>query len=349
MHQPEFSPRRLIASVLHDGDSAALADCLGCGACEVRCPSTVAFVDFLKAARIEAMPGALPLAHGGLFEVAPELKFDRRSWLPEGLRVREAGEIMLFVGCAPLFDAFFSYLGVQTSNAARAMIRIMNALDVEPVVLTGEVCCGHDQLFSGDQETFERLAMKNVELFGEAGVKTVVTTCAECARCLSLDYPTELGDLPFRTMHASQWLAERLGDLAPGLVGMQGRITYQDPCRLGRHLGETTAPRQILGAVEGLTLTEMERAGVDAVCCGTEGFARCGAASKAIQVSRLRQAAATGAQTLVTACPKCLVHLSCARRDPDVEAAVKELEIFDLTEIVARALDGAGPGKEVPQ
>jgi Fe-S oxidoreductase len=335
VHQEGFSPRKLIADVLHGNGTAALAACLGCGACQTRCPSVVSFVEFVRDARAAASKPSLPLAHGGVFEVAPELALDRRRWIPRDLRVRDEGDVLCFVGCAPLFDAYFGSLGVRTLGAASSMIRIMNTLGIEPVVLSEEVCCGHDQLWSGDREAFQRLATRNVELIQQAGAKTVVTACAECARCLGLDYPELLGGVSFQAVHVSRWLAEHLPEADVKLAPVERRVTYQDPCRLGRHLGETQAPRDVLHRIPGLELREMPQAGADAVCCGTEGFSRCGAVSKAIQASRLVEAAATGATTLVTACPKCLVHLACARRDPDVEG---DIQIRDLTEIVSEAL-----------
>ncbi len=338
-HAPGFSPRRLIAEVLH-GDGAALLDaCLACGRCQTRCPSSVAFVDFVRAARA-AQPrrNGCPLAHGGVFEKAPDVptRHDRRSWITPDLRVRDSGEVLLFVGCAPLFDAYFGYLGVRTLAAARAAVRVMNALGTEPVVRADERCCGHDRLWSGDVDGFRRLAGDNVAMLRAAGVRTVVTACAECARCLALDYPALLGEVGFEAVHVTRWLADRLDGLA--LERLPGRVTFQDPCRLGRHL--------VLARIPDLQLAEMPRAGPDAACCGTEGFARCGAVSKAIQAGRLAEAAATGAQVLLTACPKCHVHLACARRDADVATT---LPIRDIVEVVADALPVARPVKQADQ
>lgn len=346
-HQPGFSPRRLIADVLGGDGAAALAACVNCAACETRCPSVVSFVEFVRAARAARSQEELPLAHGGIFAAPARPAADRRSWLTPDLRVREQGEVLCFIGCAPLFDAYFRYLGVRTLGAATSMIRIMNRLGVEPAVLADEVCCGHDQLWAGDREGFERLATRNLELIEKAGAKTVVTACAECARCLALDYPELASRASFETMHVSRWLAERLPDIKSPLARVERRITYQDPCRLGRHLNETDAPRAVLRAIPGLEVCEMEHSGADAICCGTEGFCRCGATSKAIQASRLAEAAATGAHALVTACPKCLVHLACAGRDPDIET---RLEIRDLTEVVSESLgNGRATNEEGPQ
>jgi len=94
-----------------------------------------------------------------------------------------------------------------------------------------------------------------------------------------------------------------------------GRITYQDPCRLGRHLGIYDAPRSALAGL-GFDLVEMERTRHASLCCGTSCWTSCGQVSKNIQVERLKEARATGAQMLVTACVKCQIHFRCAQDDP---------------------------------
>ncbi|MDH3744739.1 MAG: (Fe-S)-binding protein, partial [Acidobacteriota bacterium] len=134
-------------------------------------------------------------------------------------------------------------------------------------------------------------------------------------------------------------------------------VTFQDPCRLGRHLGVTQAPRRVLEALAGADcdggdrssganggLVEMERSGQDANCCGTSGFIHCDANSRRLQSERLASAAATGADTLVTACPKCLIHFRCAQsEDRRTGRPDSGIEIEDLTVLAAAALDRARP------
>ena len=126
-------------------------------------------------------------------------------------------------------------------------------------------------------------------------------------------------------------------------------MTFQDPCRLGRHLGVTDAPRRVLasfgdGDGNGKRFVEMGKAGIDAQCCGTSGFIHCDANSKRLQSERLRSAAATGADTLVTACPKCLIHFRCAQSEDRLrQRAAPEIEIEDLTILAAAMLDRPAP------
>jgi Fe-S oxidoreductase len=112
--------------------------------------------------------------------------------------------------------------------------------------------------------------------------------------------------------------------------------TYQDPCRLGRHLGEYEAPRRAISQL-GYELVEMDRHGRTALCCGTSCWTACGQVSKNIQVERLREARQTGAELLITACVKCQIHFKCAQDDP-LLAGDLGIEIRDLTTLLAETL-----------
>ncbi|MBU1661884.1 MAG: (Fe-S)-binding protein, partial [Chloroflexi bacterium] len=123
--------------------------------------------------------------------------------------------------------------------------------------------------------------------------------------------------------------ASRLPHLAP-------RVTYQDPCRLGRHLGVYDAPRELISGL-GFELTEMEHNRSASLCCGTSCWTSCGQVSKNIQVERLKEAKATGAELLVTACVKCQIHFKCAQDDPVLGQEI-DIEIRDLTTLIAENL-----------
>jgi Fe-S oxidoreductase len=114
-------------------------------------------------------------------------------------------------------------------------------------------------------------------------------------------------------------------------------VTFQDPCRLGRHLGIYDAPRETLGAVPGIELAEMRHSKQAAVCCAGGTWSNCDRFAKHVQVDRLREARATGAEVLVTACPKCQVHFRCAMKDPNLKDDIA-IEMCDVAELVAGAL-----------
>jgi heterodisulfide reductase subunit D len=341
-----YSPRRLISQALAGGRLPTVQElsiCLTCMACDARCPSGVRFVDLIRELR-RATYGAEFVgncSHGGALQslmklmTAAELNQDRLAWVTDDLKIADEGEVAFFVGCAPYFDAFFTELEVDTLAGVKGAVKVLNALGVEPVLLPDERCCGHDLLWGGDVEHFEKLARKNVELLRARGVKTVVFNCPECYYTFKADYPEVAASPPFEVKHLSEFLAERAGELDFD-AGEGEKVTFQDPCRLARFAGVVEPPRQALAAA-GVELAEMPRSGKGAVCCAGNGWLNCDRFSKEVQLERLREARATGATTLVTACPKCEIHFRCAMNDPKLGDEIK-MEIRDFASAVASRL-----------
>jgi heterodisulfide reductase subunit D len=331
------------------GHAAAVQRCLTCGACEVRCPQGVRYTEFVRGLRSE-LPEETRCScpHGAIFQESARWSADgavngrNATWLEDGLNVAEEGEVGLFVGCLPLFDVVFeSELGVRMVEIARSAVKLLNHFDIEPVVLADERCCGHDLLWSGEEGTFEKLAVANTSAFQERGVRHLLTTCAECCRTWTLDYPRFVDGQGPRVQHISEFLAERVeGDeLSFRHTGDSGSMTFHDPCRLGRQLGVFEAPRTVLGAMPGGEVVEMERSGVDAQCCGTPGFVQCNRDSRRLQARRLESAAATGASRMITACPKCLIHFRCAQAEDRLnERQGADIQVEDLTVLAASLL-----------
>jgi len=346
-----FSARLIVQQGL-ESRARLVQRCLTCGACEAHCPEGVRITDFvlgLRALAPQAQQGVCP--HAGTMQsiarvlAGPEKPERDMSWIGDDLEIAEQGEVALFVGCLPFFDAYFEELGVRTLDIARAAIRTLNRLGIRPVVAADERCCGHDLLWAGDRQTFRALAEANVETFRSRGVAHVLTTCAECCRTWRRDFARAVPDYSPRVEHLAEFLADRIDE---GAVRFQENgqrtLTYQDPCRLARHLGIVDAPRRVLGELPGTETVEMRLAGHDAVCCGTSGFTHCDADSRRLQARRLEAALETGADTLVTACPKCLIHFSCTqsenRRRGSGEASI---QIEDFT-VLAAGMLAAGDG-----
>jgi Fe-S oxidoreductase len=262
---------------------------------------------------------------------------DRLGWLGQELKTeKNKGAVFYWTGCTMYYDAFFSDLQVTTLNGSRAAVRLLNALGITPVVSPEERCCGHDLLWNGDRTSFEMLARHNVRLVAESGAELLVTSCAECLRTWRLDYTPYLEGKPPRILHISEFLAEHLGELKLRGDGSR-RVTLQDPCRLGRHLGVFDPPRQVLAGVPGIELREMRHARQAALCCAGGTWSNCDRYAKRLQVERLQEARSTGAELLVTACPKCQIHLRCAMHDPRRGNEI-EIAMSDLGEVVAEAL-----------
>jgi Fe-S oxidoreductase len=348
----DFSARRIATEDLSyelEGKGVGIGRCLTCASCEQRCPQDVHFVEFVRGLRaFVPQEHRRPCPHGAILRHAAAVgngsdpSFRSLDWLDEDLRISEEGPIGLFVGCAPLLDVVFSgTLGVDATASARSAIRILNRVGIEPVVAPTEACCGHDQFWAGDRDTYERLGRRNMETFRGRGVEHVLTACAECARTWSLDYPKLDPGYSPRVQHMSQWMAEHLDDLDFAGGETVDRLTYHDPCRLGRQMGEYDAPRAVMQAMPDLDLTEMPRHGRNALCCGTSGFQHCDAESRRLQSERLLSARRTGASTMVTACPKCLVHFACAQHEDSRRIDhPPELGLIDLTVLAASRLTG---------
>jgi len=279
--------------------------------------------------------------HGGALQSAWRMmarggKQRRLEWLTPDLRTApDKGEVFFWTGCTMYYDAFFSESGMKSLEGTKAAIKVLNHLGVTPVVSPDEHCCGHDLLWNGDRASFERLAVHNVKLVAESGATTLVVPCAECQRTWKKDYAPFLGAKPPTILHFSEWVQGRMKDLS--LQATPRRVTFHDPCRLGRHLGVVDPPRAVLSAIPGLQHAEMAHHGSRSLCCAGGTWTNCDRYAKKVQVDRLKEARATGAAVMVTSCPKCQVHLRCAMTDPRQGGDIA-IEMRDLAEIVAAAL-----------
>ena len=352
----QFTTPRLLVGMAIEGqidemrEDSLFWSCLTCMRCSQLCPSNVSFSEFLRAARNLAQKEdhSGGCTHSGMIQTwgrmmtNPDLRQDRLGWLGDDLRTSEDSDTIYFSGCLPYYDSIFSKQGFEGIKIAQSAVKILNHLGIEPNVLADERCCGHDHLWEGDIETFRLLAELNLERLKASGAKRIVTTCPECARTLKLDYPEYVGNHNLEVLHIAELFAKSdLSSVLPeqGTDESQtkpGQVTYQDPCRLGRHLGVYDAPREVISAL-GYQLAEMEHARKTSLCCGTSCWTECGQVNKNIQVERLREAKATGAELLVTACFKCQIHFKCAQNDPFLEQEI-DIKIHDLTTLVADSL-----------
>lgn len=336
------SPRLLIEKAIQGQTEEVMEDplfwsCLVCQRCSQLCPSDVHFTQFLREARSLARTfdrfgdctHSETIQTWGRMMTNPGLRQNRLNWLSGGLRISENSDTVYFVGCLPYFDPLFRKLNVEGVEIAQATLKILNSLGIKPQVLEDERCCGHDQLWEGDVNTFRALAALNIERLKATGAKRIVTACPECARTLKVDYPQYVGSHDMEVLHIADLLAQ--SNLS--LRAAQARVTYQDPCHLGRHLGIYEAPRQVMARM-GFEIVEMKHSRNASLCCGTSCWRACGQVSKHIQVERLQEAKATGADLLVTACVKCQIHFRCAQNDPILEDKIG-IDIHDLTTLVA--------------
>ncbi|RMG89757.1 MAG: (Fe-S)-binding protein, partial [Candidatus Dadabacteria bacterium] len=199
-----------------------------------------------------------------------------------------------------------------------------------------ESCCGESIRKAGDEEVFRKLARENIKAFIDRGVKRVVVNSPHCYHTFKNEYPEFM--VRFEVMHISELLLDlvRQGRLEiPGGYGR--RVTYHDPCYLGRHNGVYDAPRLLLTEVAGAELVEMADTRVDSLCCGGGGGRIWMDTPKAERFSelRVRQALDVGAEVLVTACPYCVANFEDSRLGLGEDAT---LEVKDVVEILAESL-----------
>lgn len=336
-----FNIRRLIrmAQLGVEGYESAdiLYGCTTCNKCVLRCPRGVTIIDIVKAMRaMIAETGAIPdvlrtitgsvHSKGNPWSEPPE---KRTEWM-EGLDVPvfdENTEYFLFVCCTSAYD-------VRSRNIARSMVKVLKAAGVSfGVIGEEENCCAESIRKIGDEELFMNTAQKNISLYKGKGVKKIITTSPHCFYTFTNEYPEMGGE--FEVIHYTQLLKQLLdaGDLK--LTGtIDQKITYHDPCYLGRHSKVYDEPRDVLSTITGGKLVEMSRIRDDSLCCGGGGGRLWMETKPEWRFSDLRihEACDTGASILATACPYCINMLEDSRKTTNKEDAI---EIKDISELVA--------------
>jgi heterodisulfide reductase subunit D len=348
-----------------------LYECSTCGQCHVVCPAkidTVTLWEDIRRLIVQAGYGPLESQKALVKSVksydnpwqqprAGRIKWARRA-VKEGLiadvprEMKKAGaKVLLFLGCTASYDINVKQVAVSTIN-------ILETLDIDYGVFgKDEKCCGSVMLRMGDPE-FERIAADNIRMFHEAGFKTLITSCAGCFKTIKQDYP-KVGKLGFEVLHTVEFL-RRLREEGKLIFKnpLEKRITYHDPCHLGRAAGVFEDPRIIMNAIPGLELIEMPRNGQYSRCCGAGGGLKSGYPDIQNKMARRRvkEAEETGAEELVSACPFCYQGLQIGitgNNSPlvmrDISFLVEQslLDPDSLDKQKTSAKSGKGP-KDVP-
>jgi heterodisulfide reductase subunit D len=331
--------------------AAHLYECSTCGQCEIVCPANLDTVNLWENIR-ELIVAA---GYGPLESQSPLVKsvkaYDNPWQQPRQARTKWArrakkekligdtpreikktkGKVLLFLGCTAVYDANVRQIAVNTIN-------ILEALGVDYGCLGGdEKCCGSVMLRMGDSE-FERIAKDNIRVFNDLGIDTLISSCSGCFKTIKEDYP-KVGGLNFEVLHMVEFLHRLMGEGKLDFpYRVERKVTYHDPCHLGRAAGVFDAPRELMNAIPGLELVEMERIRQYSRCCGAGGGVKAGFPDiqGKMAVRRVREAEETGAEDLVSACPFCFAGLQVG-----IKAAGSSLVMKDVTSLVAKALLGA--------
>jgi Fe-S oxidoreductase len=295
------------------------------------------------------------------FMTTPNLKPNKLFWLTDDLKIAEKGKTLLFIGCLPIYQTVFENINVNSLDILRASIKLLNLAGIEPVLSNQERCSGHDMLWTGEVQTFQKLAELNYKIFNELQVETIITVCPEGYMTLKNDYPEYLNgqnghngqndnNWDFEVIHITEYLADliRKGELKIPEENPVNNltVTYHDPCRLGRLMKVYDAPREILQAIPGLKFREMEHNRNRALCCGVSNWTNCSNTSLSIRAERLSEAQSTCSDKMITSCPKCQIHFKCYTNNKFVEPQIN-IDIEDITVFLAKSLGldlNSGPG-----
>jgi Fe-S oxidoreductase len=341
-----FSMRKLVREAtfgMTDIESEDMWLCTTCGRCPQHCPRDVQQIECgVALRRIATEYGVFPTPvkpirtiRGSLVGEGNTLSEDRakRGDWAKGLSVKpyaEGMDILYFPGCYPSYDPRLKKVAVATAN-------ILNKAGVDFGILgSKENCCGESIRKTGDEEVFKRLARENIKTFVDNGVKKILVSSPHCYHTFKNEYPEFM--VAFEVIHMSQFLFELIRDGRLELTKEYGKkVTYHDPCYLGRHNGIYDEPRGVLEKVPGLELSEMPDCRVDSLCCGGGGGRVWMETQKGERFSDLRieQAMGVGAEVLVTACPYCITMFEDSRITLDV---TEKIEIKDITEIIAESI-----------
>ena len=341
-----FSMRKIVREAAFgftDIESEDIWRCTTCGRCPQQCPRDVKQIESgVALRRIATEYGVFPTSVKPIRSISGSLvgegnplneaRKNRANWA-EGLSVKtftEGMEILYFPGCYLCYDP-------RLKKVARATANILNRAGVDFGILGAkENCCGESIRKTGDEEVFKRLARENIKTFIDNGVKKILVSSPHCYHTFKNEYPEFR--VNFEVIHISQFLFELINEGRLKINKAYGKkITYHDPCYLGRHNGIYDEPREVLKKIPGLELIEMPESRVDSLCCGGGGGRIWMETQKGERFSdlRLEQAIGVGAEVLVTSCPYCIANFEDSRLTIGV---ADNIEIKDITEIIQEVI-----------
>ncbi|MEX0290759.1 MAG: (Fe-S)-binding protein [Flavobacteriaceae bacterium] len=242
-------------------------------------------------------------------------------------------EVLFWVGCAGSFDD-------RAKKITKAFVKLLNKAEVSFAVLgTEESCTGDPAKRAGNEFLFQMQAVTNIEVMNAYGIKKVVTACPHCFNTLKNEYPGLGGN--YEVVHHTQFLKQLLDT---GRIGLEGgqfrgkRITYHDPCYLGRANNIYEAPRELIKKLDA-ELVEMKSCKKRGLCCGAGGaqmFKEPEQGDKDVNIERTEQALETEPEVIAAACPFCNTMMTDGVKNKEREASIA---VLDIAELLAKAED----------
>jgi len=283
--------------------------CTTCKNCQETCTATaegIRIPDMVEALRKDLVTNDFVVEKHGVIEDSIINKFnpykephDRRMELFGERDWPEKASVIYFVGCTSAY---------REKEIARTTVQLLDQIGTDFTILSDERCCGSVLLRVGRTKSFDNLTKHNIDSIKQTGAKTIVTACAGCFRTWKVDVVNEGYDYDFEVLHITEYLDRLIRD---GEVVFKApksmKVTYHDPCHLGRHAEVYEAPRRVIEAIGNVELVEMETNKRYAHCCGSGGGVKSthGELADKIAADRIKEAEETGAEVLVTACPFC--------------------------------------------
>jgi Fe-S oxidoreductase len=324
-----------------------LWDCTCCFNCVERCPKDVRPAELIIGLRSQLVEsGRIPETIGtalmGVFRQGNPTgmaREDRTAWVngTEIKAAQEGCELLYFVCCAAAYD-------LRVQPVARALVRAFQAAGLDFGTLgIEESCCGNEVRRMGEEGLFEMLVEENGELFRSTGAGRLVTTSPHCFNTFKNEYGLD----GIEVLHYTQLVAELIEQGRLELSNeVNKKVTYHDPCFLGKQNHVFDEPRAILKAIPGIELVEMDRSRERSLCCeggGGRMWAEGTNLEERLAFQRVHEAAETGAEILAVACPFCLLTLEDAVKVQGLDKADQNgrtLQVMDIMELVDQALGG---------
>lgn len=347
-----LNPRALIYRILVAGNGFNLEgreelwDCTTCSTCSSRCPKQVNPMEAIVAMRSAIVEKGkvhpnVKTALESTFRQGNPLKMpreDRGLWAKD-LQIKafaESGaEYLYYVGCTPSYDP-------RGQKVARALVQLLQSAGVDFGILgSDENCCSSEVRRLGEAGLFEAMVEENTEMFKELKVEKMFTVSPHCFNAFKNDYRSIEAGAAFgaQVQHYTQVLAELLRDGRLKFNGkFEKKVTYHDPCYLGKHNGIFDEPRNVLTGIPGVELIEMDRSREKSLCCeGGGGRMWLEGTNPGTRLAQLRvkEALDTGAEVLATACPFCLLTLEEAVKHLNAE---EKIRVLDVAEIAVQAM-----------
>jgi heterodisulfide reductase subunit D len=317
-------------------------ECTLCGRCRVDCSVGVESPEMwadlrcqlVKAgAGLDSLNGLVRVITGS-HNLAAKPNEQRAKWA-DRLRLahrKDAAKTVFFVGCVTSF-----YPMVQ--DVARSFAQILDHAGTDFAILGGEEwCCGYPLLSAGHGDAAVRHIEHNIARMAAIGAKRIITACTGCFRMWKQDYPRLTGrDVPFEVMHSTQVIAGLLEDGRIHFGEMQTKVTYHDPCDLGRNAGMYDVPRYIISQIPGIEFAELEANREYCNCCGSGGDLLASNQPLSLEIAsrKIDEIIGTGAASVVTACPSCVRAMTMAKL-----ARKSSLRVLDISQLAWSAIAG---------